>query len=68
MAGTERRVLRWAGSPSKSVEILRLHKQGLPLHQIAKEMSRSWWTVKALLRPTVATEERLNSPGTSRFR
>ncbi len=49
------------------VEILRLHKQGLPIHQIAKETSRSWWTVKAVLRPTAATEECLYSPGPSRL-
>lgn len=54
-------------SVRERVEILRLHKQGLPVHQIAKEMSRSWWTVKAVLRPTVATEERLYSPGPTRL-
>lgn len=54
-------------SVQERVEILRLHKQGLPIHQIAKEMSRSWWTVKAVLRPTAATEERLYSPGPSRL-
>jgi IS30 family transposase len=54
-------------SVQERVEILRLHKQALPIQQIAKEMSRSWWTVKAVLRPTVATEERLCSPGPTRL-
>jgi len=54
-------------SVQERVEILRLHKRGLPTHQIAREMSRSWWTVKAVLRPTVATEERLYSPGPARL-
>jgi IS30 family transposase len=54
-------------SVEERVEILRLHKRGLPLHQIAKAMSRSWWTVKAVVRPTVATQERLYSPGPGRL-
>lgn len=54
-------------SVQERVEILRLHKEGLPIHQIAKEMIRSWWTVKAVVRPTAATEERLYSPGPSRL-
>jgi transposase, IS30 family len=54
-------------SVQERVQILRLHKQGLPVHQIAKEMSRSWWTVKAVLRPTAATEERLYDPSPGRL-
>jgi transposase, IS30 family len=54
-------------SVQERVEILRLHKQGLPIHQIAKAMSRSWWTVEAVARPTVATQERLYSPGPGRL-
>jgi len=54
-------------SVHERVQILRLHKQGLPVDQIAKEMSRSWWTVKAALRPTVATKERLYAPSPARL-
>jgi IS30 family transposase len=54
-------------SVEERVQILRLHKQGLPVHQIAKEMSRSWWAVKAAVHPTVATQERLYSPGPGRL-
>ena len=49
-------------SAQERVEVLRLHKQGLPIHQITKETSWSWRAVKAVLRPTVATEDRLHSP------
>jgi len=44
-----------------------LYKQGLAIHQIAKEMSRSWWAVKAVLGATLPTEERLYSPGPTRL-
>lgn len=54
-------------SIQERVEILRLHKQGLPTQQIARAMSRSWWGVKAVVRPTPATEERLYSPGPGRL-
>ena len=54
-------------SVEERVQILRLHKQGLAVHQIAKEMSRSWWAVKVAVRPTVATQERLYSPGPGRL-
>ena len=54
-------------SVDERVEILRLHKRGLAVHQIAKEMSRSWSAVKAVLRPTQATEERLYTPGPTRL-
>ena len=49
------------------VQIRRLHKQGLPVHQIAKGLSRSWWTVKVALRPTVGTDERLFDPSPARL-
>ncbi|MGH9046150.1 MAG: IS30 family transposase [Acidimicrobiales bacterium] len=68
MAGTERKGIAVARlSVKERTEILRLHKEGLPVHQIAKEMSRSWWTVKAVLHPTAATHERLYSPGPARL-
>jgi IS30 family transposase len=54
-------------SIDERVEIRRLNKQGLPLQRIAKEMGRSWWTVQAVLRPTVATEERLWNPSPARL-
>lgn len=54
-------------SLQERVEILKLHKQGLAVHQIAKEMSRSWWGVKGVLSPTVATQEALYSPGPGRL-
>jgi transposase, IS30 family len=54
-------------SIDERVEIRRLHKQGLPLERIAKEMSRSWWTVQFALRPTVPTEERLWNPSPARL-
>lgn len=49
------------------VQIRRLAKQGLPVHQIAGEMSRSWWTIKSALRPTKATQERLYDPSPARL-
>jgi IS30 family transposase len=54
-------------SVAERVEIVRLHKQGLRLQRIAKEMSRSWWTVQLVLRPTVATRERLWEPSSARL-
>lgn len=54
-------------SVDERVEILRLHKWGPAVHQIAKELSRSWSVVKAVLRPTQATEERLYTPGPTRL-
>src|SRR5579862_2295659 len=49
------------------IEIRRLHKQGLPIQKIAKMMSRSWPTINAVMRPTVATEERLWDPSPARL-
>jgi transposase, IS30 family len=49
------------------IDIKRLHKQGLPLHQIAKTMCRSWWSVQAVVRPTVPTQERLWDPSPARL-
>jgi IS30 family transposase len=49
------------------VQIRRLYKQGLPIHQIATEMSRSWWTVKDALRPTVVADGRLFDPSPARL-
>lgn len=54
-------------SIEERVHIRQLHKQGLPPHQIARVMSRSWWTIQAVLTPTVATEERLWSPSSARL-
>jgi len=54
-------------SVEERVEVLQLYKQGLAIHQIAKEMSRSWWAVKAVLGATLPTEEYLYSPGPTRF-
>jgi len=33
-------------SVEERVEVLQLYKQGLAIHQIAKEMNRSWWAVR----------------------
>lgn len=49
------------------IEIKRLHKQGLPVREIAKMMSRSSPAVNAVMRPTVATEDRLWDPGPARL-
>jgi IS30 family transposase len=49
------------------IQIKRLHKQGLPPHQIAKEMSRSWWAIEMALRPTTPTQERLWDPSPARL-
>jgi IS30 family transposase len=49
------------------IEIRRLHKQGLPIQRIAKIMSRSWPAIEAVMRPTVATEERLWDPSPARL-
>jgi IS30 family transposase len=49
------------------IEIKRLHKEGLPIQRIAKAMSRSWPAVWAVLKPTVATEERLWDPSPARL-
>ena len=49
------------------VEILRLHKQGLPIQLIAKRMSRSWSAVEAVMKPTLATNERLWDPSPARL-
>jgi IS30 family transposase len=54
-------------SIEERVRIRQLHKQGLPPYQIARAMSRSWWTIQAVLTPTVATEERLWSPSPLRL-
>lgn len=52
---------------AERVEILRLHKQGLPIQQIAKRMGRSWPAAQAVMRPTVATKERLWDPSSARL-
>ena len=49
------------------IEIRRLHKQGLPIQKIAKMMSRSRPTINAVMKPTVATEERLWDPSPARL-
>src|SRR5579862_3497126 len=49
------------------IEIRRLHKQGLPIQKIAKAMHRSWPAVRAVLKPTSATEERLWDPSPARL-
>ncbi len=54
-------------SVEERVQIRRLHKEGLPLQRIAKEMSRSWWAVQLVLRPTKPTQERLWSPSPARL-
>lgn len=66
IAGTGEGVAVARLSVQERVEMLRLHKRGLPIHQIAREMSRSWWTT-AVLRPTIATEGRPYWPGPSRL-
>ena len=54
-------------SVEERVQIRRLHKEGLPLQRIAKEMSRSWWAVQLVLCPTKPTQERLWSPAPARL-
>jgi transposase, IS30 family len=54
-------------SITERVEIRRLHKQGLPIDQIAKTMNRSWWSVQFVLAPTAATRERLWEPSAARL-
>jgi IS30 family transposase len=49
------------------IEIKRLHKQGLPLHQIARAINRSWPSVRAVIEPTIATQERLWDPSPARL-
>ncbi len=54
-------------SIEERVRIRQLHKQGLPEHQIARELGRSWWGVRLALRPTAATQVRLWEPSPSRL-
>jgi transposase, IS30 family len=54
-------------SIDERIKIRRLHKQGLPVHQIAKALSRSWTSVQAVIKPTAATEERLWDPSPARL-
>jgi transposase, IS30 family len=49
------------------IEIKRLHKQGLPLYQIARVINRAWPSVKAVIEPTRATQERLWDPSPARL-
>lgn len=54
-------------STEERVRIRQLHKQGLPEHQIARALGRSWWGVRFALRPTAATQRRLWEPSASRL-
>jgi transposase, IS30 family len=49
------------------VEILRLRKLGWAEHKIAVKMGRSWVTIRAVLRPSISTQERIWNPSAARL-
>ena len=59
--------MTWRLSIEERVRIRKLHKQGLPLLQIAKTVDRSWSSVERVIRPTVATQERIWDPSPARL-